>query len=55
MNLDKVTRVEVIERGSGRLLVLRNAARVELSLQDDGKTLKVFVKEPKEDDIPHMG
>jgi hypothetical protein len=42
LNLKKVTRVELIDE-SGRCYV-KNPASVELSLQDDGRTLKVFVK-----------
>lgn len=41
--LSKVTRFEVIEEGFGRFLV-RNLVEVELSYQDCGRTLKVFVK-----------
>ena len=56
MNTDKVTRVEVIdhtktlEEGGGRAFTYwseyNNGIRepkVELQLQDDGKTLKVFI------------
>lgn len=50
MDTSKVTRVEVIdhtkplEEGGGRAYVFwENEAKVELSLQDDGKTLKVFI------------
>ena len=48
--LVKVSRVEVIdhsksfEDGGGRLFVKRGCVEVELSYQDDGKTLKLFVK-----------
>ncbi len=37
----KVTRFEVIDK-DGRAYVRRNV-KVELSLQDDGRTLKVFI------------
>ena len=48
--LIKVGRVEVIdhsksaENGGGRVFVKRGCVEVELSYQDDGKTLKLFVK-----------
>ena len=41
MNVDKVTRFEVIG-SAGRLLTKQNVA-VKLSLQDDDRTLKVFL------------
>jgi|LakMenE18May11ns_1017448.scaffolds.fasta_scaffold9935188_9 hypothetical protein len=40
-NIKKVTRFEVID-DTGRLLV-RHKVKVELSVQDDGKTLKAFL------------
>jgi hypothetical protein len=42
--LDNVTRVEVIDN-HGRSYVHYNADVVEYSLQDDGKTLKIFIKD----------
>jgi hypothetical protein len=48
--LIKVTRVEVIdhsksaEQGGGRVFVKKDCKSVELSYQDDGKTLKLFIK-----------
>lgn len=48
--LVKVSRVEVIdhskscEEGGGRVFIKRNCVEVELSYQDDGKTLKIFLK-----------
>jgi hypothetical protein len=48
--LIKVTRVEVIdhsksiEQGGGRAFVKTDCVEVELSYQDDGKTLKLFIK-----------
>ncbi len=45
--LETVTRVEVIERGHGRYFTDHNASEVVLSLQDDGRTLKIFIKEVK--------
>ncbi len=43
MNTDKVTRFEVVDERIGRLLV-EYSVEVELSLQDDDRTLKVFLK-----------
>lgn len=40
-SLEKVTRLEIIDE-TGRAYVV-NKAKLELSLQDDGKTLKIFV------------
>ena len=48
--LIKVTRVEVIdhsktlEEGGARVFSKKNCVDVELSYQDDGKTLKIFIK-----------
>jgi hypothetical protein len=48
--LIKVSRIEVIdhsksaEDGGGRVFVKRDCVEVELSYQDDGKTLKLFIK-----------
>lgn len=48
--LIKVSRVEVIdhsktfEEGGGRIFVKKDCVEVELSYQDDGKTLKLFIK-----------
>jgi len=39
---DKITRLEVID-GSGRAYIKHGADEVQLSLEDDGQTLKVFV------------
>lgn len=44
--LPKVTRLEVIDQ-TGRAYVIKNS-EVELSYQDDARTLKIFVK-PKKD------
>jgi archaellin len=41
---DKITRLEVIEANNGRAYVNMNATNIEFSLQDDGRTLKIFVK-----------
>lgn len=41
MDTSLVTRVEVID--GGRAYVARGAHSIVLSLQDDGRTLKVFV------------
>lgn len=45
MNTDKVTRFEVIDK-TGRAYT-KHGVQVELSIQDDGRTLKVFIYEPK--------
>jgi hypothetical protein len=48
--LIKVSRVEVIdhsktvEQGGGRIFTKMDCKSVELSYQDDGKTLKLFIK-----------
>lgn len=42
-----LTRVEVIESIEGRILVETSITDVEASLQDDGKTLKIFIKRKK--------
>jgi hypothetical protein len=45
--LYKVTRVEVVEhseRANGRVYTNYSAKDVELQYQDDGKTLKIFIK-----------
>jgi len=39
----KVTRVEVVDE-NGRSYVNNRVGGVELSLQDDGKSLKIFIK-----------
>ena len=43
----KVTRFEVIDVNAGRLIV-RYGVDVELSYQDDGRTLKVFMKDAEQ-------
>jgi len=45
METNKITRVEVIERGKGREYTNYEVKNVILSLQDDGRTLKVFINE----------
>jgi len=53
MNTEKVTRVEIINHQDepiiGREYVKRGCENVELSLQDDGKTLKIFISKKEED------
>jgi len=53
MNTEKVTRFEVISylsrEEAGRLIVRYNVD-IELSLQDDGRTLKVFMTDGTEDE-----
>jgi hypothetical protein len=41
---NSITRLEIIEYNNGRAYVNRDLSNVEFSLQDDGKTLKIFVK-----------
>lgn len=43
--LGNITRVEVIERGVGRYYTDYNAKSVAVSVQDQGRTLKIFVRE----------
>ena len=50
-NYPKVTRVEVIDN-CGRAYMEYNAADVQVSFQDDGKTLKVFLKNLNKDERP---
>jgi len=42
----RVTRVEIIDE-SGRAFLMGDVASVKLSLQDDGRTLKLFVQVEK--------
>ena len=42
--VDSITRLEIIEYNNGRAYVNRDLSNVELSLQDDGRTLKIFCK-----------
>jgi hypothetical protein len=45
--LPKITRVEVIQHSepyNGRAYTNYNAKEVEIQYQDDGKTLKIFLK-----------
>lgn len=45
--LPKITRVEVIQHSepyNGRAYVNNNTKEVEIQYQDDGKTLKIFLK-----------
>lgn len=52
LDVSRVSRVEVINHwtGEGRCYVHGPAerSRTELSLQDDGRTLKVFISDPRE-------
>lgn len=51
-DLPNVTRVEVIDDAQGgRQLVLFNLLDVKISIQDQGRTLKVFVKSEIEEEI----
>jgi len=46
--LETVTRVEVID-GHGRSYVHYNADTVQYSLQDDARTLKIFISDKSSD------
>lgn len=52
MDTSKVTRIEVIDHQSepviGRAYTKWGCEKVELSLQDDGKTLKIFISKKQE-------
>lgn len=52
MNTKKVTRIEVIDHQSepmiGRAYTKYNCQNVEVDLQDDGRTLKIFITKKKE-------
>ena len=43
VDLNRATRVEVVD-DDGRSYMEYNAEAVQVSIQDDGKTLKVFLK-----------
>lgn len=49
--MNKITRVEVIERSVGRVYTNYNVSDAWFDIQDDGHTLKVFVNEPKPDNV----
>lgn len=49
-DLSKVTRVEVIDN-KGRAYTKHNVVSVYCQLQDDGKTLKMFVQFNQEEEI----
>lgn len=44
MNTKKVTRVEIIKNGKGRMFVDMNCEIDEIQLQDDNRTMKIFLK-----------
>lgn len=44
LNTSNVNRVEVIKRGTGRVYVNNDTDNVVVQLQDDGKTIKIFLK-----------
>jgi phosphopantetheinyl transferase (holo-ACP synthase) len=50
MDIDKVTRFEVVDN-KGRAYVKYGVQELKLSLQDDGKTLKAFVRFEEEEEI----
>ncbi|GAB5389585.1 MAG: hypothetical protein Alpg2KO_25530 [Alphaproteobacteria bacterium] len=47
-NLDKVTRVEVID-DEGRSYTRHNVQDIQFSLQDDDRTLKIFLRSSEPD------
>jgi len=50
--MKKISRVEVIdhsEGGEGRAYIKRGNLEVEIQVQDDGKTLKIFLSDYKEE------
>lgn len=53
VDLSEVTRFEVIDHRRGQLdsrPFMAFNAQIELRVQDDGRTVKVFVKDPEADD-----
>lgn len=46
---NKVTRVEVIHRGVGRQYMNHDVDDAWVSVQDNGRTIKVFINETLED------
>lgn len=50
MDWDLINRVEVIDN-DGRRYVKHNVESIEFDLQDDGKTLKMFIRYEEEDEI----
>tara|TARA_R110000796_G_scaffold236214_1_gene355492 strand:- start:73519 stop:73671 length:153 start_codon:yes stop_codon:yes gene_type:complete len=44
METTKVTRLEIIKNSKGRLFVDMNCQIDEIQLQDDNKTMKIFLK-----------
>ena len=46
--LAKVTRIEVIDAGGRAFVRMYDLPGVAVDVQDDGRTLKVFAGEPKE-------
>jgi len=41
----RVTRLEIIDRAEGRVYISSEIKDFELSYQDDGRTLKIFIKQ----------
>lgn len=44
-NLPKVTRVEVISTGKGRVYVNMDCKDVQISMQDNERTIKIFLSD----------
>ena len=53
MHLSKVNRVEVIDN-TGRAYVKYNVISGSIELQDDGKTLKIFVTYEEEEEMREL-
>tara|TARA_Y100000289_G_scaffold32022_1_gene31714 strand:+ start:24 stop:230 length:207 start_codon:yes stop_codon:yes gene_type:complete len=50
MDWEKINRVEVIDN-NGRQLVRHDVTELTFDLQDDGKTLKMFIKYTPDEEI----
>lgn len=50
---NKITRVELISKQNGREKVIKTDD-IELSFQDDGRTLKIFYGYSKLDELKHF-
>ena len=49
-DVEKVTRLEIID-SDGRNYVQRNVKEMDFSLQDDGRTLKIFIITKDSNDV----
>lgn len=48
--LDNITRVEVIDENGRSYVNWDENNNVSVSLQDNGRTLKIFISQPQDDD-----